>query len=393
MTSHGRFPVKSDQTAGLWVTHVEQSDRSMRLLAVGVVASSWGASAQNPACRDRTLWPFSQGSIWNQPIGSGAVFVPANLYQNGMPPPHQFHNDQDLFVVASADDPPTPWINQGDWSGGNKCAVTGQQAATIPLPYNWTTSCVLNNNALGVLLPDNRTLLQMQPAYRGSPGSPLLALYHQGGPVPFPWSMDILGDGAWGAHGGSGLSAVGGAIRLGELLNTTGPIRHALKIELYAHQYYYGGGGRAECFAWPALGCDSYAFDNSSGMQYGGLNPYLKPGALLAIPQAARQMLAPFQTVPGQKIADALTSYGAYIVDDTANPSAAVCMEAEVTQELQVAYGIRVDIGNPAQPGDPFYADLLAAFSALQIVSNNGNSTVGGGGTPTAPLAPPICGA
>lgn len=38
----------------------------------------------------------------------------------------------------------------------------------------------MNNNAAGVLLPDRRTLLQMQPLYRCSPGSPILAQYHQG---------------------------------------------------------------------------------------------------------------------------------------------------------------------------------------------------------------------
>lgn len=32
------------------------------------------------ACRDRLTWPFSQGSIWNQPIGSEAVYEPADIY-------------------------------------------------------------------------------------------------------------------------------------------------------------------------------------------------------------------------------------------------------------------------------------------------------------------------
>ena len=43
--------------------------------ATGRRRSSSGSSG----CRDRTLWPFSSGSIWNHPIGSGAVFAPANL--------------------------------------------------------------------------------------------------------------------------------------------------------------------------------------------------------------------------------------------------------------------------------------------------------------------------
>ncbi len=42
-------------------------------------------------------------------------------------------------------------------------------------------------------------------------------------------SVDLYGDGAYGAHWGSGLSALGGSIHLGELLSPE-PMRHALKV-------------------------------------------------------------------------------------------------------------------------------------------------------------------
>lgn len=32
-----------------------------------------------PASRDPLAWPFVQSSIWNMPIGSEAVYVPANI--------------------------------------------------------------------------------------------------------------------------------------------------------------------------------------------------------------------------------------------------------------------------------------------------------------------------
>ena len=38
-----------------------------------------------------------------------------------------------------------------------------------------------------------------------------------------------------------------------------------------------------------------------------------------------------------------------------------------------------------------FYHDLLSIFRSLHVVVNNGPNRVGGGGKPTAPLAPPIC--
>jgi hypothetical protein len=79
-------------------------------------------------------------------------------------------------------------------------------------------------------------LLQFQPFYRPKPGGPFVAWYHTGAPQPFPWEIDVLGDGMYGAHGGSGLSAMGGSIRKGELLPATGAIAHALKVELWAHR-------------------------------------------------------------------------------------------------------------------------------------------------------------
>ena len=253
-------------------------------------------------CRDRIAWPFSNGSIWNMPLGSNATLAPARIYNlsiaagcalrsgpttvmrsvcvgwnsswtpntclaagccyepispdphnipwcyrpGGIPPLGGFHNDADLIVAASEHDPIVPWINQGNWNPGNHCIVTGPQATTLPLPSNFTAPyCGGGNYAMGLLMPDNCSLIQMQPAFRLDSSSPLLALYHQGGPVAFPWNISITGDGAAGAHGGSGLSSIGGTIRSGELRPDAPPITHALKLELFAHDYYFSNGSAA----------------------------------------------------------------------------------------------------------------------------------------------------
>ena len=61
------------------------------------------------------------------------------------------------------------------------------------------------------------------------------------------------------AHTLLGLSAVGGTIRRGELSNTTGPISHALKIELYEY-YFYNGGAYNTCYTWPATRYITFSF-------------------------------------------------------------------------------------------------------------------------------------
>ena len=41
---------------------------------------------------------------------------------------------------------------------------------------------------------------------------------------------------------------------------------------------------QADCYRWPASNCDGYFDDSSSSLKYGGTNPALRPGSLLALP-------------------------------------------------------------------------------------------------------------
>lgn len=361
--------------------------------------ASTATSTADVACRDRFLWPFNSSSIWNTAIGSDAVYVPAGIYDGsshlkGIPV--QFHNDQDWLILTTENDPLVPWLDDsGNFPGG--CSASGKQKASIPMPLNFTTDCEANNNGAGVLLPDNETLIQMQPLYRATAGGPIVAWYHTGAPQPFPWNISILGDGNLGAHGGSGLSSFGGTVRLGELLNSTGPITHALKLELWAHAYYYFDWGTANyssCYTWPAIGCDGYWDHPGDG--YNGTNPHLKPGALLAIPPSdAPALRANITTAVGLKILDALVDYGGYIVDDTGseNGGGAICMEHGVNDEVMAAYNVSIAITDPLTPkqGPTLYWDLVNIFRTLSVVVNNGPGNVGGGGTPRQPPPPPIC--
>jgi len=417
------------------------------LLLLGLLSNSNVFAEQ---CRDRRKWPFSISSIWNTPIGSDANYMAANLYigndcdagtdlnervlcpgwNRSITPiqcvdvldccyeptpdpnpenipwcfktktsPGQIHADQDYFVTASGTDPLTPWYDQGSWDGSDHCELKNDSifVRSIHVPNNFLCPNKYGpeNNAVGILMPDNITLLETQPVYRCSPGAPFLSRTNASCcPNGYPQYQSILGDGALGAHGGSGLSATGGMIRVGELLNTTGQIRHALKLEFFAHQYYYGGhqlqphtetnGGRTQ-YVWPAIGSDAYTWNTGSRLAYNGTNPYLVPGALLAIPPTLANKVQT-TTVPGAKIKDALLQFGGYIVDDTASDSAAICCEGDASIEFEQVYGERFSTNS-----GPWYDDLLTIFRALHIVVNNGPHAIGGGGHPSTYLAPPIC--
>ena len=349
----------------------------------------------------------------------------ARRHQSG---PAHWHNDGDGFLVTTESDPPTDWVDQGWWGGapaGSNCTPStanawchcdrlpaAQTVGQIPLPADWATGVGRpgGNNGVAFLLPDNISVLQLQPVYRCGAAAPLFASRdifcgHDGACPPgaqphlYPRCTSILGGGALGAHGGSGLSVLGGTVRRAELLPSAAPISHALKLELFAHQYYYGvihghplqpatagNGGRTQ-YVWPATSSDNYCCWKAHPLAYNGSVPAMAPGALLAIPRELAATVKP-TTVPGQRIKAALVSYGGYLVDDTASDSAAVVFESGAEDDFEALFNLSLDTS-----GGPWYDDLLAIFRALHVVVNNGNGTVGGGGRPLTPLAPPLCGA
>ena len=371
-------------------------------------------SEKKSTCRDRFLEPFSNTSIWNTAIGSDATFSPANLFETEDLFPTQFHNDQEFFVRVNDLDPEFDWIDQGDWGPDKKCVVTGEKVRSLRLPVNFTTASdcdennehcrsaadQMNNNPMGILLEDQETIVQMQPAYRCDLNGPFLARFGNntdGCPQNFPNITSIFSEGIYGAHGGSGLSGVGGMIRLGELLPDSPPISHALKIE-FQHIWYFGlyklandstyNGGRSQ-YVWPATGSDSGSSKVPGGL-YSGTDPNMVPGALLSFPSSISTLS--LKTTVGKKIFDALYNYGAYIVDDTGGEnSVAICMDALVNAEMRRTYGYNMAYPGGMKKGFPLYQDLLTIFQNLHAVTNNGPGHIGGGGIPRKPTKGPIC--
>jgi hypothetical protein len=336
------------------------------------------------ACRDARQWPFLSTSIWNTPIGSGAVFHDPGIFRPPFPLPYNFFSDDDYFIVTTSNDPPTPWYSQGWWGnpgGEAHCNITGRLVGNITFPANLTVREFGNNNAAAILQPDNHTIINTQPLYRCTPGSPVLSILM----TNVKGKDDIVAsNGTWGAHGGSGLSSIGGTIRLGELLPNAPPIQHALKLQLFASTYYYG---QPPGYVWPALNCDGYAFNPKDPYRYDGKDIYLSPGALLAIPS---NITVNVTTVPGKKLLFTLQNYGGYLCDDTYANRGTVGTEHGVTDEFQNAYGYAFS-SRSTGPGAAWYADMLTLFQSLHVVINNRNDTVGGGGTPLQPPPPPIC--
>ena len=96
-------------------------------------------------------------------------------------------------------------------------------------------------------------------------------------------------------------------------------------------------------------------------------------------------------TAPGKILCHALQDYGAYVVDSTSWDAWGLTPEqgpdGKVEDEFQNAYGYSMSQNGT---GSAWAQDISKMFLALNAVTNNGPSSIGGGGTPRVPLAPPI---
>ncbi|MFL6671713.1 MAG: hypothetical protein ACJ8LG_00305 [Massilia sp.] len=337
--------------------------------------------------RDPLKQPFASTSIWNMPIGANAQYVAANMSGN---PGNNIYatmpgvDPEKIFMTPTA--PLTKLTYNGAaWNGGNRCTASGTLMYTVPMPSSYIIPNSRENNSAAFLLADKRTVVQTQPVTRCVAGA--------GGTTMAKFSnVDLYGAGITGAHGGSGLSALGGSIRMGELRpgSTTGP-RHALKVNVYAKEVLYKCTTRSACYRWPAVTGDSYAvgwYGTAKNVQ----NTAIKMGSLLAIPYSKSIASLNLETAPAKQLAWTLQNYGAYIVDDTYAAGFALNAEdgpaGSKRNEFKADWGY--DMVQKVQNNTAWRRDMQKIVQALSVVNNNSATTIGGGGTPRQPLAPAI---
>ncbi len=332
--------------------------------------STWSDPYKFPATRNPCLWPFSRNSIWNTPIGSNAKYVSyQSQYPNGQV--KTFYLDDDIIILTPKEPMMDIMLNTADWNWGrDRCVVEGGLLFSAPIPksFLWHRPKTLSNACLAVLMSDGRTIKQTQPFTRCAVDQPALSHYK------FEDS-DIYGEGITGSHGGSGMSAIGGTIRMGELAPGAPPIHHALKMAVQRH----GSGHR-----WPAPHDDA----GSRNIVTTGFCD----GALCALLPSFDIAGTGFETEVAKYIARACQDYGIYLVDGTG--WSAVCIDVEngahgwVRDEVLQKWGVEMDYVSTSET--PFGRDMKKIFSNLMVVDNNAEDNRGGGGTPRAPIAPPF---
>lgn len=347
--------------------------------------------------RDARYWPFSAASAWNSPIGNGAIYAPVpnwSTLSGGFNPTLWTVS---VGLTTTSDSVEQLYINTGTTTGNyawlaqhkSGCNVTAKNATKLlssssqsvafeANPYSTVGTGSENSQTIwpanyNTISTDYSTWFYLPSGLCASPDTDgLLSVIQPNGWVMEAYEgittatgdliagnvagyYDLQGDGSGWQNGrrASMIPAIAGLIRTGEIRQ--GNIPHALAATLSPTVL-------TEQAVWPA-----YAFDTNSG--YTGTLPM---GALMAIPPSVN-LSALGLTPRGLIIAAAAQNYGVYIVDRGGSGG--------IT--FQVQYG----------DNDTTFSNNDATIIAQQLeqVTNNSQSTPGGGGTIfRAPAAPPF---
>lgn len=75
------------------------------------------------------------------------------------------------------------------------------------------------------------------------------------------------------------------------------------------------------------------------------------------------------------------TWYDKYGIETEESP------DGTIEQEFKSVWGFDI---NEYHPASPWLQDMTKIFTSLHVVDNNSPDSIGGGGTPLQPLAPPF---
>ena len=376
----------------------------------------WRRPGENALGRDVLKQPYAVNSFWNMPIGSGATLVPLGFtyaepdgpYANG-----RIAVAEDN-VLCLDPDAPLAYIKETNaaWNGAlTRCGsrtgrnLTGNGSVSpmpqLPIPGGFVTEPYIGKtpNMSGALVyrADGRLkVFETQPLHVCSDGVAVSQF------VNSYWVGDDLYTGGTGtkggSHGGSYLSALGGTIRLGELV-PGGVIPHAMKLTMDTAWWCSQAGGFGH--VWPTSQADA-AWQTT----YGTMNPAVpaqaKMGMLLTLP--ANFNVDALVQEPARIMARAMRDYGAYLCDGDANASiphytawqVEMSNEGFFVDEFSAAWGYeffhrRSAHGAPSPAQMQFREDVAAIMTATHIVTNNSPTSPGGpGATRRAPLAPEL---
>ena len=311
------------------------------------------------------------------PIGSGAVYVSSQIQQ-----PTIFTLTADPAITIQDPTAPATAVQKNGGQHSNTCSGSGTLATEL-IPSALLVPGTARNNQFAIIESDGQTIVEGGAFARCVAGGPATA-------SSIAAFGTLFGDGVTGGSGGSNLSTLGGTLRPGEIAPGRQGARHALRVNIDGPHDLWPG-ATATCFRWPATKCDGYGPAGGKAPAYGGTNPKLTMGALLAIP-ASVDLTTLGLSPAGLEVAWTMQNFGAYVVNDSARSVFTIATEtgdASTVDQFQADWSFPFETVD-ASGSSPWGRDVQTIISHLSVIDNNGSNSVGGGGSPHQPLAPPL---
>lgn len=356
---------------------------------------SLGPPPPPPGPRTALAWPGSVGAYPNISQGTGAQYdlhvLAARTGNNAFKP-------QEIPMGMDATQPVTG-VYQNSGQQGNRCAdgPNGHVLlGSVPFDQN-------------LVVPSETT--NYPPAFIGADGVSRFEGGNFGhcakGGTPYAGHFgnrgSIIDDAVGGGSGGSGLSTLYGTIRWGELTHGTAGeritmggktfalVRHTVRVDLSVQDLSPAGSG----WRWPANKAD-----NGYQTSYKGRIASLVNGSCLVLPQTIdlESFIAGLRTVAGAQFAWIFYNYGGYVANTQNGLLMAIATEwstagrvgAPITSPNQGEFYNLYGYPMVASPSSAYGSDMNAITTNLAVIKNNAVGSIGGGGTPLQPPAPPF---
>jgi hypothetical protein len=324
--------------------------------------------------------PFDSRAIWNLPLGRDAQLRPVQLSTGVV-------NVTPSILVIAPDAPLVHVRKNRSWQN-TRCELDGAVQLSVPLPSDFVVAGIPAEgfapaNAAAILRADRQTFEQLEPFARcdASRAATAINVY---APIDARDAQGIAG-----GHVGSGLSVLGGVIRIGELAPDHGRIRHALKVAIPNRDLSPDGPG----VRWPATSPHAQWKTRHTGTQ-----PALQPGALLALPLDFDS--ESLESPAARQIGWTLRHFGAYVVQGNAGAVIDIFVERGPNGDVQQAYEEQWE-ARMAQGDEAWRTGMQAILDELRLVHNwdqalyqqvarSAGQQGAGGGAPLASWVAPL---
>ena len=287
--------------------------------------------------------PFSSNSIWKRPISKNAIYydVSAAIWGNSSLAPNRVSVEQVTLIYIDKSQLEVNIVKSKGWNMPKRAQTRGEVLYTrrfapnagIEVRYPSTA-----NASFVIINPKTGIATEGSAGWR-EPGGDLITYYDE----PRIHNINLFGNGLSGTLG-SGLPAMGGLIRVGEINNG---INHSIAIAMGSKRF-----SKNKHFVAPAWRADGFASNLLNG--YGGKNDRYTMGTLLAIPYSVDIDAIKWKTRQGYNLAKSSQKYGWYIIDSNDGGWGDDQMKLNVTRETAlIDFGLQVNSDNDLRVVSP----------------------------------------